>query len=138
MYSVRSRVVFPVTFTAAKYNSAISPLLSPICCVNFVFHLTLKLSVFVVFICWSWVKFKILTAARIQSAFAWKNYTYYSRRHLNSIFFCKTLTKMAGPLPLLSTEAVYKKIADYYKENGEKINIKNLFESDAERFKKFR
>ncbi|XP_073814071.1 glucose-6-phosphate isomerase [Musca autumnalis] len=44
---------------------------------------------------------------------------------------------MAGPLPLLTTEAVYKKIVDYYKENGEKINIKNLFENDAERFKKF-
>lgn len=45
---------------------------------------------------------------------------------------------MAGPLPLLTTEAVYKKLQDFYKEQGEKINIKDLFAQDAERFKKFR
>lgn len=45
---------------------------------------------------------------------------------------------MAGPLPQLTSEAVYKKLQEYYKENGEKINIKNLFDNDAERFKKFR
>lgn len=45
---------------------------------------------------------------------------------------------MAGPLPLLTTEAVYKKLQDFHKEQGEKINIKDLFSHDADRFKKFR
>lgn len=45
---------------------------------------------------------------------------------------------MAGPLPLLTSEAVYKKLQEYYNDSGKNINIKNLFEKDAERFKKFR
>lgn len=45
---------------------------------------------------------------------------------------------MAGPLPLLTTESVYKKLQDYHKENGDKINIKQLFDKDPERFNKFR
>lgn len=45
---------------------------------------------------------------------------------------------MAGPLPLLTTEAVYKKLQEYYQANGEKLNIKELFAQDAERFNKFR
>lgn len=45
---------------------------------------------------------------------------------------------MAGPLPLLTTEAVYKKLQEYYNANGAKINIKELFAQDADRFNKFR
>lgn len=39
--------------------------------------------------------------------------------------------------PLLSTDAVYQKIQQYYDANGSKINIKQLFESDPKRFDKF-
>lgn len=45
---------------------------------------------------------------------------------------------MAGPLPLLTTEAVYKKLQEYYQANGNTINIKELFAQDADRFNKFR
>lgn len=40
--------------------------------------------------------------------------------------------------PLLTTDPVWLKIQKYYNENGEKINIKSLFEEDANRFQKFR
>lgn len=39
--------------------------------------------------------------------------------------------------PLLSTDAAYKKIQDYYNANGSKINIKELFDNDPKRFEKF-
>lgn len=39
--------------------------------------------------------------------------------------------------PLLSTDAVYQKIQQYYNDNGSKINIKQLFDSDPKRFDKF-
>lgn len=39
--------------------------------------------------------------------------------------------------PLLSTDAVYQKIQQYYDANGSQLNIKQLFESDAKRFDKF-
>lgn len=40
--------------------------------------------------------------------------------------------------PLLTTEPAWQKIQQYFNENGGKINIKNLFEQDADRFNKFR
>lgn len=39
--------------------------------------------------------------------------------------------------PLLSTDAVYQKIQQYYNVNGAKIDIKQLFDSDPKRFEKF-
>lgn len=39
--------------------------------------------------------------------------------------------------PLLSTDAVYQKIQQYYNANGAKIDIKQLFDSDPKRFEKF-
>jgi glucose-6-phosphate isomerase len=39
--------------------------------------------------------------------------------------------------PLLSADPVYQKIQQYYDANGSKINIKQLFESDAKRFDKY-
>lgn len=41
-------------------------------------------------------------------------------------------------LPLLTTEPAYQKLQEYYNANGQNINIKNLFESDAARFDKYR
>lgn len=43
---------------------------------------------------------------------------------------------MAGQ-PLLTTDPVYQKIQQYYNENGAKINIKQLFQQDPERFNKY-
>lgn len=43
---------------------------------------------------------------------------------------------MSG-LPLLTTEAAYQKLQQYYNENGDKININDLFAKDAGRFDKF-
>lgn len=40
--------------------------------------------------------------------------------------------------PSLTSDPVYQKIQQYYNQNGEKINIKQLFESDPARFDKFR
>lgn len=40
--------------------------------------------------------------------------------------------------PLLTTDAVYQKIQKYYNDNGEKLNIKSLFDQDPKRFEKFR
>lgn len=40
--------------------------------------------------------------------------------------------------PLLTTEASWQKIQQYYNENGDKIVIKDLFAKDASRFDKFR
>lgn len=39
--------------------------------------------------------------------------------------------------PLLPADPIYQKIQQYYDENGSKINIKHLFESDPKRFEKF-
>jgi glucose-6-phosphate isomerase len=39
--------------------------------------------------------------------------------------------------PSLVSDPVYQKIQQYYNENGGKINIKQLFESDANRFDKY-
>jgi glucose-6-phosphate isomerase len=39
--------------------------------------------------------------------------------------------------PLLTADPVYQKIQQYYNENGSKINIKELFDSDPKRFEKF-
>lgn len=39
--------------------------------------------------------------------------------------------------PLLSTDAVFQKIQQYYNANGSKIDIKQLFDSDPKRFEKF-
>ena len=39
--------------------------------------------------------------------------------------------------PLVSADPVYQKIQQYYNENGAKINIKQLFDSDPKRFEKF-
>lgn len=39
--------------------------------------------------------------------------------------------------PLLTTDPVYQKIQKYYDENGSKINIKELLDSDPKRFEKF-
>lgn len=39
--------------------------------------------------------------------------------------------------PLLSTDAVYQKIKQYYDANGAKIDIKQLFDSDPKRFEKY-
>lgn len=41
-------------------------------------------------------------------------------------------------LPQLTTEPTYQKLQQYFNENGNKINIKNLFENDPARFEKFR
>lgn len=41
-------------------------------------------------------------------------------------------------LPLLTTEPAYQKLQQYFNENGQKINIKNLFENDPARFEKYR
>lgn len=41
-------------------------------------------------------------------------------------------------LPLLTTDPAYQKLQQYFNENGEKINIKALFESDPTRFDKYR
>lgn len=38
---------------------------------------------------------------------------------------------------LLTEDPVYKKIQNYYNANGEKLNIKELFNADKERFQKF-
>jgi hypothetical protein len=40
--------------------------------------------------------------------------------------------------PSLVSDPVYQKIQQYYNGNGEKININQLFESDKNRFEKFR
>lgn len=40
--------------------------------------------------------------------------------------------------PKLSDEATWKKLKDYYNNNGAKININQLFQQDPERFKKLR
>lgn len=39
--------------------------------------------------------------------------------------------------PLLSADAVYQKIKQYFDANGSKIDIKQLFDSDPKRFEKF-
>ena len=39
--------------------------------------------------------------------------------------------------PLLTADAAYQKIQDYYNANGSKINIKELFDNDPKRFDKF-
>lgn len=41
-------------------------------------------------------------------------------------------------LPLLTTEPAYQKLQQYFNENGQNINIKNLFENDPARFDKYR
>lgn len=40
--------------------------------------------------------------------------------------------------PQLTSDPVWQKIQDYYNKNGEKIQIKSLFDQDAGRFDKFR
>lgn len=40
--------------------------------------------------------------------------------------------------PLLTADPIYQKLQQYYNENGAKLNIKQLFESDSARFEKFR
>lgn len=40
--------------------------------------------------------------------------------------------------PLLTTEPAFQKIQNYFNANGDKINIKNLFDSDSGRFEKYR
>lgn len=45
---------------------------------------------------------------------------------------------MATALPSLTTEPSWQKLQEYFNANGNKINIKQLFESDAGRFNKFR
>jgi len=44
---------------------------------------------------------------------------------------------MAGALPLLTNEQVYQKIQKYYNDCGNKINIKDLFEKEPNRFEKY-
>lgn len=44
---------------------------------------------------------------------------------------------MSGKLNLLS-EQTYQNLQKYYNENGQKIDIKNLFSQDPSRFEKFR
>jgi aspartate/tyrosine/aromatic aminotransferase len=39
--------------------------------------------------------------------------------------------------PLVTADPVYQKIQQYFNENGAKINIKQLFDSDPKRFEKF-
>ena len=39
--------------------------------------------------------------------------------------------------PLLTADAAYQKIQEYYNANGSKINIKELFDNDPKRFDKF-
>jgi hypothetical protein len=39
--------------------------------------------------------------------------------------------------PLLTADAVYQKIQQYYNANGAKIDIKQLFDSDPKRFEKY-
>lgn len=41
-------------------------------------------------------------------------------------------------LPPLTTEPTYQKLQEYFDQNGQSINIKELFESDPGRFDKFR
>lgn len=40
--------------------------------------------------------------------------------------------------PILTAEPVWQQLQKYFQENGEKLNIKELFEKDAGRFEKFR
>lgn len=40
--------------------------------------------------------------------------------------------------PQLTTEPAWQKVQQYFNANGPKLNIKNLFEQDPERFSKFR
>lgn len=38
----------------------------------------------------------------------------------------------------LSEDPAFKKLADYFKANGDKVNISDLFAADPDRFSKFR
>lgn len=40
--------------------------------------------------------------------------------------------------PLLTSEPVWQQLQQYFKEHGDKLNIKELFDQDAGRFEKFR
>lgn len=44
---------------------------------------------------------------------------------------------MATPLPLLTAEPTYQTIQQYFNEYGQKLNIKELFDADPNRFNKF-
>lgn len=41
-------------------------------------------------------------------------------------------------LPMLTDEPIYQQLKKYFNDYGTKLNLKELFQSDKERFKKFR
>ena len=45
---------------------------------------------------------------------------------------------MASTLPDLTEEPTYQALKSYFEENGKQLSMRKLFESDSERFKKFR
>lgn len=45
---------------------------------------------------------------------------------------------MAGTLPALNQEPIFKKIQEYYDAHNQELVIKDLFINDPKRFNKFR
>lgn len=45
---------------------------------------------------------------------------------------------MATALPPLTSEPTWNNLLKYFNETGKNINIKQLFDNDADRFNKFR